>query len=149
MESQRHCPHDHSVLHPEMLHSVQIDRCPECSGVWLEKGELEALQELAAATGEELDAPNEVNLAFSMAKEKERPVGTCPVCEAELDRSEYLRGSQVLAEVCAQGHGLWLDAGELITLEAFFVAQRREVEEEEHSLRHIWGRMLAFLRGEE
>jgi hypothetical protein len=37
------CPKCGADLLTEAFHGVQIDRCPECGGVWLDHGELDQL----------------------------------------------------------------------------------------------------------
>ncbi len=37
------CPKCGADLHTETFHGVQIDRCPECHGVWLDHGEVDQL----------------------------------------------------------------------------------------------------------
>jgi acetyl-CoA carboxylase beta subunit len=37
------CPKCGATLHAEEFHSVQLDRCPDCHGVWLDAGEMELL----------------------------------------------------------------------------------------------------------
>lgn len=37
------CPRCGSTLQERMEHGVSVDECPNCGGVWLDKGELEAL----------------------------------------------------------------------------------------------------------
>lgn len=37
------CPKCGGTLVTEEFHRVQIDRCPDCHGMWLDKGELEAV----------------------------------------------------------------------------------------------------------
>ncbi len=37
------CPRDGSTLVPKETHHVTIDQCPQCEGMWLDKGELEIL----------------------------------------------------------------------------------------------------------
>ena len=39
------CPRDGERLTQRELHDVTIDDCPACQGIWLDKGELEALFE--------------------------------------------------------------------------------------------------------
>ena len=38
------CPRDGADLNEVEFHHVKIDRCPQCEGVWLDKGELEMLE---------------------------------------------------------------------------------------------------------
>lgn len=47
----RKCPIDASILKPAYVDGIVIDRCPACSGVFLEKGELEVLVRAAKSAG--------------------------------------------------------------------------------------------------
>ena len=38
------CPRDGADLVERTHHHVKIDECPECGGVWLDKGELQMLE---------------------------------------------------------------------------------------------------------
>jgi hypothetical protein len=37
------CPRDGATLVSKETHHVTIDQCPQCDGIWLDKGELEIL----------------------------------------------------------------------------------------------------------
>jgi len=37
------CPKCGGTLHTEMLHGIQVDRCPDCHGIWLDQNEVEQL----------------------------------------------------------------------------------------------------------
>lgn len=39
------CPKCGADLKTETLHGVQIDRCPECHGLWLDEGEIDQLMQ--------------------------------------------------------------------------------------------------------
>lgn len=43
------CPNDDAVLTMSERSGIEIDYCPECRGVWLDRGELDKLIERAAA----------------------------------------------------------------------------------------------------
>lgn len=45
------CPRDGERLTQRELHGVTIDDCPECNGIWLDKGELESLSERQGSEG--------------------------------------------------------------------------------------------------
>ena len=45
------CPRDGERLVQRELHGVTVDDCPNCQGIWLDKGELEALSERQGAEG--------------------------------------------------------------------------------------------------
>ena len=85
------------------LNRVEIDYCQKCSGIWLDKGELELL----------LDTEQERTALFNSfkldntAKEKKRK---CPICLKKMDK---VRLEGILIDKCRLGHGLWFDKGEL------------------------------------
>lgn len=37
------CPKCGGTLQTESYHSIELDRCPDCHGVWLDAGEMETL----------------------------------------------------------------------------------------------------------
>lgn len=39
------CPTDETVLHVVVREGIEIDFCPKCRGVWLERGELDKIIE--------------------------------------------------------------------------------------------------------
>jgi hypothetical protein len=44
------CPACHDTLRPSYRKGVEIDFCPNCRGVWLDRGELEQLIEASASS---------------------------------------------------------------------------------------------------
>ncbi len=50
-EPVRTCPVDGTTLAKEHNNEILIDRCPQCSGVWLDAGEIEAIKEAANSEG--------------------------------------------------------------------------------------------------
>ena len=119
------CPRDSKNLASERYEGeVLVDRCPSCHGVWLDKGELEAVQEtLARDYSEELATVNLVARAYELARQKTRPVASCPKCQSPMHAEEYAYCSQILIDRCVTCSGIWLDAGELQALETFFERQ--------------------------
>jgi len=121
----RRCPADGFTLASETYEGVEIDRCPHCRGVWLDSGELEAVQtnqdsDFRGVPGSKMDM---VKAAVDMAKaESEGPRG-CAVCETELVKREYVSSSQIMIDNCPKGHGVWLDAVELSRLQMFYESQ--------------------------
>ena len=43
-ESKHQCPVDGSEMSKDVVFNVIIDRCPKCSGVWLDGGELDLVK---------------------------------------------------------------------------------------------------------
>ena len=48
------CPRCYTDLKPEDQQGVEIDYCPECRGVWLDRGELQKIVSLRSSTVLEL-----------------------------------------------------------------------------------------------
>ena len=89
------------------LADVEIDHCVDCSGIWLDAGELEMLLD---------DREHAVKLLESFtvdAKCDEEP-RRCPICLKKM--LKVIVGSDepvLLIDRCSRGHGLWFDGGEL------------------------------------
>ncbi|HEX3356880.1 MAG TPA: zf-TFIIB domain-containing protein, partial [Tepidisphaeraceae bacterium] len=47
----------HSEMECRDQHGVEIDQCPNCSGVWLDRGELETILEYSSASTMLRDPP--------------------------------------------------------------------------------------------
>jgi uncharacterized protein len=45
------CPRDGTDLKEQHIEDVKIDECPECGGVWLDRGELDQLRRVNRARG--------------------------------------------------------------------------------------------------
>ena len=123
------CPQDESRLFPYSYEgAATVDICRRCRGVWLDKGELEAIEETVERDyAEELAAiPDMVGSAFHAAFEKESAALTCPRCRVEMERKEYAYCSQVLIDACPRCGGVWLDKGELEALEIFYERSRKK-----------------------
>lgn len=104
------------------------DWCTTCGGVWLDKGELEVIQDIIINDySEELKhLPDFVGKSILLAKAKDAPPVNCPVCDRTLERREYGYGSQIMIDACVNGHGVWLDKHELKDLEIFYERSRIE-----------------------
>ena len=122
----RKCPVDDFTLTQQTYEGVTVDSCSHCGGVWLDAGELEAVQ--AAQDSDFRDVPtagamDNVRAAEAMARAAEEAPRNCVVCNSGLEQREYAYASQVVIDKCPKGHGMWLDKGELSRLEMFFEDQ--------------------------
>ncbi len=127
------CPRDGSELTKRPYEAdVEVDECADCKGMWLEKGELERIQEVVENdySAELSQIPDRVLQAYRGAREK-RPGMTlkCPSCECELDSHEYGYCSQIFVDGCSCCGGVWLDKGELAALEVFFERSKAETRD--------------------
>jgi uncharacterized protein len=123
------CPRDGSTLKTKRYEAnIEVDECAVCRGTWLDKGELEAIQErverdYSSALKQPADTVNE---AIKGAKQAQRGPISCPKCGTELDTRPYGMGSQISIDVCPSDCGIWLDEGELQELEKFFERSQGE-----------------------
>lgn len=84
------------------LGNIPLDVCPGCSGIWFEKGELEALLKQpqgAGPAGLELIDPKAEGL-------------DCPACKTKMSRGGLVN-PLLLVDKCQACGGIWLDAREL------------------------------------
>ena len=47
------CPNDNTAMQTVKRAAVEFDMCPQCRGVWLDRGELEKLMEMSREEGEQ------------------------------------------------------------------------------------------------
>lgn len=86
---------------------VSVDFCSRCKGVWFEKGELARMVELSK------DVPD-----LDASLKASRPTNlSCPKCKEMLKEFRYSKLKSLLVDYCTKCEGLWLDAGELSTVE--------------------------------
>jgi Zn-finger nucleic acid-binding protein len=94
-----------------------VDFCNKCHGVWLDAGELESL---LTNTGGDTDDPllKFLRREGTLASEAEQYL--CPRCDKPMQQLKVGDAGELLLERCANGDGLWFDAGELRRLLAMF-----------------------------
>ncbi len=123
------CPLDSAELLTRTYEAdIQVDLCPTCRGIFLDHGELERIQKTVQRDHSALLAqvPDTVSKAFELARQQQRPDLTCPKCAGSMGKQEHGDCSQILVDVCSACRGVWLDAGELEALEAFFEQAQAE-----------------------
>ena len=102
------CPVDGTTLEKFTISSVDVEKCPECQGLWFTKGEIRQAEE-----AEEVD---ESWMDFDLwsdhdAFKAERSSRKCPVCSQNMATIIY-GPTEVKADYCMEEHGIWLDHGE-------------------------------------
>jgi len=129
------CPKDQNEMFKKNYEKdVEVDICSHCGGIWLDVGELEAIQSIRENDYREevKAAPDFLRQAGELALQREAPLLACPHCAAEMARREYGYTSQILIDVCPACGGVWLDPGELKELEIFFERSRVEAARRPH-----------------
>ena len=96
------CPRCKNDLKVEDYRGIEVDRCPQCQGIWLDYGELDQLEDLVL---------DEDEIKGTMMYSPLKGGLSCPKCDKPMQRFSY-RGYNLELDFCEQGHGMWLDAGE-------------------------------------
>jgi Zn-finger nucleic acid-binding protein len=100
------CPSCKSELIILELNQIEIDYCPDCSGIWLDAGELELL---SGAT-----LHSELMKQFQIANDVKEAKRNCPICKKNLKKYYFGSTKDLLIDICSKEHGIWFDNNELI-----------------------------------
>jgi Zn-finger nucleic acid-binding protein len=97
---------------------LEIDRCPQCDGVWLDYEEMEKLGSIVEPVVWEVrQIPPQVDQLIGLY---------CPRCADAplLLKADHPRDQQVIIDYCENCKGTWLDPGELTAIqqEQFFIS---------------------------
>ncbi len=110
------CPRCKLPLKAETYEGHQVELCQSCWGMWLEPGELEEI----LISRQYQFSPEEKQVALKGGVGKSRgPVSPapCPRCDVRMERL-YIDPSLFLVIDRCPRHGLWLDTGEIKTIQA-------------------------------
>ena len=89
---------------------VEIDSCPDCKGIWLDKGEIFYFTRKAG------EIEKELNEALNQGKPSEK---ICPRTGKNMQEIKLLRGKLILDYSPSSG-GIWFDGAELEKLTTYF-----------------------------
>lgn len=126
------CPIDNIEMQNRIYEgTVEIDECPSCQGIWLDKGELEKIEQTRdndykkfLEEGMEArpfsDPRQSRGATISAALPMEDRNLTCPSCSMPMHQKEHGYFSKIMIDCCLNCEGIWLDQGELQDIEIFF-----------------------------
>lgn len=102
------CPSCGETLETRKIYSVELDECPNCQGLWFDKGEFQEARNSVepALSWQDIDiwtADDPFQVTWSSRK--------CPKCEKEMAVISYKSTGETI-DYCTDGHGIWLDEGE-------------------------------------
>lgn len=112
---------------------IELDYCPDCTGVWFDAGELELLLETMQLERSVLALDSILTSPEAKSDEKKRK---CPICRKKMKKATVGHDPEVLIDACARGDGLWFDAGEVGQI----ITQSSCTDESDSQ-----GRMITFL----
>lgn len=132
------CPRCRIPLELKRKDDIEIDVCPSCSGLWLDRGEFDVMTAESTVYREE-----------KLTKEYSRPVLPdrieyipCVRCGKLMVMKNFARISGVIIDECGR-HGIWLDGGELEKIRQFILdgglekAQSKAIEENRQGLAEL------------
>ena len=96
------CPRCNTELQLQEYRGIEVDRCPECQGLWLDHPELDQLEDTV------MDDDVAKGTMEYASRESDIP---CPTCGDLMTTFNY-RAYNLPIDYCPKEHGFWLDAGE-------------------------------------
>jgi Zn-finger nucleic acid-binding protein len=88
-----------------VVDETEVDRCPNCEGIWFDRTEL----------GHLLDSQEEAVQPLMKGEDtddKNRVLGACPRDGAKMLRVLSARNNEIVIDSCVACKGIWLDGGE-------------------------------------
>ena len=104
------CKYDMIVVE---YHSIELDYCNSCKGVWFDSGELELLLRSQGLEEPKAFFDDIMNSQEAVSSEKRR---NCPICGRKMKKTARDGQSEILIDICRDKHGLWFDRGEVTQL---------------------------------
>ena len=109
------CPGCNATLIAIEFTGVELDFCSHCGGVWLDRGELADILDLA-----EVESGG-ITEALYDSPDLGAGKGQCPRCDRRLRRVALGAAEQTIEiDRCPDHHGLWLDRGEIRDVVGWF-----------------------------
>lgn len=132
------CPRCKTALEVSKKEELDINICPKCGGMWLDRGEFKVMT-----------AESTVYREYELKKEYTRPSHenefrylACVRCGKHMIRENFKKISGVIVDRCGN-HGVWLDPGELEKIRHFIAAggldraHDREIERNKQELKDL------------
>ena len=89
------------------FHQQEVEKCHECHGIWLERGELDSALSIAENDNDQVSL--EDSLGDKLGDSKRH----CHVCDQTLARYHLMPGFEVEVDTCSRCSGVWIDNEEL------------------------------------
>lgn len=104
--------------------TVEIDRCYKCGGIWLDRGEYEALARLARTRKGSI---GQLDIGSSQGESGQRYAMDDVFCPRDGSAMRIVRDAKqqhIEYELCSKCGGMFLDAGELTDMTEFTLGER-------------------------
>lgn len=104
-------------MHLHYDRGLQLDRCLQCGGIWLDPGELDEVAQPPSAAKTDLPTLRR-EIAPMLRSEVEVRYRPCPRCSEPMQRVNFGDISGIVVDEC-RIHGVYLDPDELEAIERF------------------------------
>jgi Zn-finger nucleic acid-binding protein len=104
------CKRDMIVIE---YHTIELDYCNNCKGVWFDAGELELLLKSQGLKEAEAFFDGILKSQEAPSSEEKRH---CPICGRKMKKTAIGWQPEILVDACRDNHGLWFDGGEVTQL---------------------------------
>lgn len=108
---------------------TEVDICPSCYGVWLDKDEILKLVEINRNTLKLIDNTDETE----QKKEEKLYEGEieCPRCHKIMQKFPYAGSSDIIIDSYRDGCGIWLDKGEILKVADYLTEIEKPLTQEQ------------------
>lgn len=131
------CPQCRTPLASAADTAVAFFPCSTCRGIWLSA---EAFAELLRRAEEQVADVGQGSSEHTLARSDTSRL--CPCCERRMDNYQFEYQSGIWIDACPDGHGVWLDGGELELIRGYRLRSREPMTAEEKA-----GASMAMLDG--
>ncbi len=101
------CPKCDKEMSPETYGQTEVDKCPECEGIYFDQGELDKLIKAGDDSADSLEYTE-------LSNKMDMMLGTCHRCEQEME--PYLGPGNLRIDKCMKCNAVFLDQGEFAEL---------------------------------
>lgn len=115
------CPNCDVNLNFRTYESLRLDVCTDCTGVWLDAGEISSLSGKRPEELQKVQDDTAVKRQGVSAMWKANPTLLCPRCCVGMIEQEMTHGSGVRLDACERCNGVWVGAGKLSALSQHYV----------------------------
>jgi Zn-finger nucleic acid-binding protein len=109
------CPRCQLTLETTEYEGVMVEVCQTCLGFWLDRGELGVILDLQRLKFSEEERTALLDTMRHPHKGPTEP-GKCPRCSEVMTQKRYDSSVQLIIDECPE-HGVWLDGGEMKTIQ--------------------------------
>lgn len=125
------CPRCRGDLSQEKYEGVVVDKCPSCNGLWVAGSRLAQIIDIREKTFsiEEIAEYNKLHEQHHGLVNEASSAVACPECGTKMTQNHYNYAAEVLIDRCPNGHGIWLDQGEIEHIQMAVEEQESEMQD--------------------